>query len=91
MIEVSTDQLKQAVKSQHVGTATFVPSVPVCEQFRGEPALSGNVAIFDLKNSPSGASSAYAWDQDRPYAKKRYAAVLRLGNITGPMEAVRLL
>jgi hypothetical protein len=87
--EVSPDQLKLAVESQHGGTATFVQSVPVREMFRGQDAFSGNVAIFDLKDSPSGATRAYAWEQDRPDGKKRYAAVLHTGPITGPMEAVR--
>ena len=66
MSEISINQLKQAVESQHGGTATFVQSTPVREQFRGETAFSGNVAIFDLKDSPSGATRAYAWEQDRP-------------------------
>ena len=89
MTKVSADQLKQAVESQHGGTATFVQSTPVREQFRGETAFSGNVAIFDLKDSPSGATRAYAWEQDQPNGKKRYAAVLHTGPITGPVEAVR--
>ena|ERR1700685_3052701 len=89
MSEVSTDQLKRAVESQHGGTATFVQSTPVREQFLGQTAFSGNVAIFDLKDSPSGATRAYAWQQDRPDGRKRYAAVLHLGGITGPVEAVR--
>lgn len=89
MPEVSSDQLKQAVESQHGGKATFIQSVPVREQFRGDIAFTGNVAIFHLDNSPSGATRAYAWEQDRPDGKKRYAAVLHLGGITGPREAVR--
>jgi hypothetical protein len=89
MTEVPAYQLRQAVESQHGGTATFVQSTPVTEQFQGQTAFSGNVAIFDLKNSPSGATRAYAWAQDRPDGKVRYAAVLRLGGITGPVEAVR--
>ena len=89
MTEVAPSELKKAVESQHGGTATFVQSTPVREQFRGETAFSGNVAIFDLKDSPSGATRAYAWEQDRPDGKKRYTAVLHLGGITGPVEAVR--
>ena len=89
MTEVLPDELKQAVESQHGGAATFVQSTPVREQFWGETAFSGNVAIFDLKDSPSGATRAYAWEQDRPDGKKRYATVLHLGGITGPVEAVK--
>ena len=89
MPEASHIELKHAVESQHGGTATFVQSTPVREQFRGDLAFTGNVAIFDLKDSPSGATRAYAWEQDRPDGRKRYAAVLHLGGITGPIEAVR--
>src|ERR1700678_519215 len=89
MTEVAVSELQQAVESQHDGAATYVQSVPVLDRFMGQIAFSGNVAIFDLKDSPSGATRAYAWQQDRPDGRKRYAAVLHLGGITGPVEAVR--
>ena len=89
MSEASIIQLKQTVESQHGGTATFVQSVPVREKLRGRAAFSGTVAIFDLKNSPSGATRAFAWEQDRPDGSKRYVAILQMDGITGPVDAVR--
>jgi len=86
--EVSPDQLKRAVEAQHGGTATLVQSVPVRETFEGKTAWQGAVAIFDLEGHPK-ATRAYAWAQDRPDGKQRYVAVLHMGPITGPVEAVR--
>lgn len=61
MSEVSPDQLKQAVESQHGGTATFVQAVPVHEVHEGQTVWDGVVHVFDLKGSDSGAFRAYAW------------------------------
>jgi len=58
MSEVSPGQLKQAVESQHGGKAYFVQSVPVHEEHNGETTWDGAVAVFDLWDSPSGASRA---------------------------------
>ena len=89
MSEVSPDQLKQAVESQHGGTATFAQSVPVHEKFEGQPVWDGVVHVFDLADSSSGATRAYAWSYERPDGKRRFFAVLHMGPITGPREAVR--
>jgi hypothetical protein len=91
MSETSTDQLKQAVEFQYGGTATFVQAVPVNESFRDQPVWHGVVHIFDLKDSTSGATRAYAWSHmiDDNSAKRRFYAVLHMGPITGPVEAVR--
>ena len=88
MIEVPTDQLKQAVESQHGGTATFVQSVLVHESFMGQTVWDGTVTVFDLKGSPSGAFRAYAWSYERPDGKRRFFAVLHSPQIVGPREAV---
>jgi len=48
MTDVSPDQLKQAVESQHGGTATLVQSVPVRETFRGDTVWDGIVHVFKL-------------------------------------------
>ena len=37
MSEVSTAELKHAVKAQHGGTATLVQLVPVAERYDGKP------------------------------------------------------
>lgn len=89
MTEVSPDQLKQAIKSQHGGTAYFVQSVPVHEEQGGETVWDGAVVVFDLWDSPSGATRAYAWSYELPDGKRRFFAVLHRHPITGPVEAVR--
>ena len=89
MTEASTSSLKEAVESQHGGTATLVQSVPIHEEHNGETAWDGTVHVFDLRDSPSGATRAYAWSYERPDGKRRFFAVLHVGPITGPREAVR--
>jgi hypothetical protein len=89
MQEVSADQLKRAVESQHGGSATFVQSVPVHEEFRGKTVWNGAVQVYDLADSPSGATRAYAWSYSLPDGKRRIFAVLHAGPVTGTREAVR--
>jgi hypothetical protein len=89
LTEVSPDQLKQAVESQHGGTATFVQSVPIHEEHAGQVVWDGTVAVFDLKHSPTGAFRAYAWSYEREDGKRRFMAVLHAGPVTSPREAVR--
>ena len=54
----------------------------------GETAWDGTVAVFDLTGHPD-AKRAYAWSYERPDGKRRFFAVLHVGGITGPREAVR--
>lgn len=89
MSEVDSSELKRAVESQHGGTASFVQFVPIQEVFDGKVVWDGTVAVFDLKDSPSGAARAYAWSYERPDGKRRFFAVLHMGPIVGPREAVR--
>jgi hypothetical protein len=89
MSDVDPKELKQAVESQHGGTASFVQVVPIHEEHEGKTVWDGIVSVFDLKDSPSGATQAYAWSYDRPGGKRRFFAVLHMGPITGPREAVR--
>lgn len=89
MPEVSASELQHAVESQHGGKATLVQSVPVHEEWKGQTVWDGTVSVFDLADSPSGATRAYAWSYERPDGKRRFFAVLHTGPITGPREAVR--
>ncbi|HEY1709245.1 MAG TPA: hypothetical protein VGG10_13330 [Rhizomicrobium sp.] len=90
MTEVAPSELKQAVESQHGGIATHVQSVPVHESFRGQTVWNGAVQVFDLKDSPSGATRAYAWSsQVEGSTKRRFYAVLHVPPINGPRDAVR--
>jgi hypothetical protein len=81
--------LKQAVESRHGGTATHARSVPVHESSRGREVWNGAVQVFDLVDSPSGATQAYAWSCGLPNGERRVFAVLQAGSVTGPREAVR--
>jgi hypothetical protein len=58
MTEAFADELKQAVETQHGGTATFVQAVPVHETHNGETVWDGVVHVFELKHSTSGAFRA---------------------------------
>jgi len=88
MSDASVDRLKQAVESQHGGTATFVQAVPVHETHNGETVWDGVVHIFDLRNHPDGAWRAYAWLDERDAGKHRFFAVLHTPQIDGPRKAV---
>ena len=89
MIDVDPDQLKQAVESQHGGTATLAQSVPVREAFDGKPVWEGVVHVFNLEGHPS-ATMAYAWSSPIDGSdRRRFFAVLHLGGIRSPLDAVR--
>jgi len=88
MSEVSTSELKKAVKSQHGGTAHYVQSVPVKETHGAEPVWDGVVAVFDLTDHPL-AKRAYAWSYELEDGKRRFFAVLHVPPIDPPVKAVR--
>jgi hypothetical protein len=56
MIEVDARQLKEAIESQHGGTATLAQSVPVRETFKGQLVWEGVVHVFE----PERPSKGYA-------------------------------
>ncbi len=83
------EKLKQAVENQHGGTATPTGSVPVKETYGGQTVWEGTVHVFDLNDHPN-ATIAYAWSSPIDgSSKRRYFAVLHLGGIRSPQEAVR--
>lgn len=88
MSEATAHAVKQAVEAQHGGTATLVQSVPVDERHDGNPVWQGVVHVFDLAGHPK-ASRAYAWSSERDDGKRRFYAVLHMGPVTSPAEAVR--
>jgi|SRR6266850_2032929 hypothetical protein len=88
-MEVNVDQLKQAVERQHGGTATLVDTLPVKEIFEGRTVWQGVVHIFDLQGHPK-AIRAYAWSSPvEGSSERRFYAVLHLGGIRSPVDAVR--
>src|ERR1700730_3781170 len=84
-----TTQLIRAIESQHGGTATLAQSVPVRETFEGQPVWEGVVHVFDLEGHPK-ATRAYAWSSPiEGSTKRRFFAVLHMGPIKSPVDAVR--
>ena len=89
MTDSDMEQLAQAVESQHGGMATFVQTVPIKERHGGNPVWQGVVHVFDLAGNPK-ATRAYAWSSPIEGSdKRRFFAVLHMGGITGPVDAVR--
>ena len=88
MIEVSANELKKAVESQHGGTATFAQAVPVHETHEGKTVWDGVVHVFDLAGQPT-AKRAYAWSYERDDGRRRFFAVLHVPPIISPRDAVR--
>lgn len=88
-MDVSADQLQQAVESQHGGKAALVDVLPVKEVFQGQTVWDGLVHVFDLEGHPK-ATRAYAWSSPMEGSdKRRFYAVLHLGGIRSPVDAVR--
>lgn len=85
----STNELKHVIESQHGGKAAFAQSVPVRETFEGKPVWEGVVHVFDLADNPK-ATRAYAWSSPIEGSdKRRFFAVLHMGGIKSPQDAVR--
>jgi hypothetical protein len=89
MVERDDRQLKDVVQVQHGGNATLAQSVPVRETFEGKPVWEGVVHVFDLDGHPT-ATRAYAWSSPiEGSTKRRFFAVLHMGSIKSPQDAVR--
>jgi len=81
--------LRNAVEKMHGGTATLSQSVPVHEMFEGKTVWEGTVHVFDLAGHPK-ATRAYAWSSPIEGSdKRRFFAVLQMGAIKSPTDAVR--
>lgn len=89
-MEVSADQLQQAVESQHGGKAVLVFVEPVKEVWQGKTVWGGHGARV-RPGGPSQGTRAYAWSHLVGDAgeRRRFFAVLHLGGIRSPLDAVR--
>jgi hypothetical protein len=88
-MDVSVDQLRQAVEGQHGGRAVFVAAEPVKETFNGKTVWEGVVHVFDLQGNAK-ATRAYAWSSPLEGSdRRRFYAVLHLGGIRSTLDAVR--
>ena len=90
MTEVTVEQLKRVIESQHGGTATFAQSLRLYPANAKRVDWDGIVHVFDLKDHPK-AKRAYAWSASilGSAGGSRFFAVLHMGRITGPVEAVK--
>ncbi|TPN13066.1 hypothetical protein FKO01_41265 [Mesorhizobium sp. B2-3-3] len=88
MVE-NLEQLKLAISKQHGGKPEYRQSVPVDERHNGKPVWQGVVHVFDLADHPK-ATRAFAWSSPiEGSSKRRFFAVLQLGAIKTPADAVR--
>lgn len=81
--------LQDAIRHMHGCGSTWVESVAVREEFRGEVVWDGHVQVFDLDGHPT-ASRAYAWSHavgDGP--RRRFVAVLHQATCNSPEMAVK--
>ena len=83
------DEIRRALEFQHGCKASLAQSVPVREIFDGKPVSEGVVDEFDLAGHPK-ATRAYAWSSPiEGSTKRRFFAVLHMGGISSPQDAVR--
>ena len=90
MTEGANADLKKALEVQHGGNAVFAHIVPVKEVHDGATVWEGVVHVFDLEGHPK-ATRAYAWSSpiEGSENKRRFFAVLQMGAIKSPADAVR--
>lgn len=82
------EALRDAIRRLHGCEATWVDSVPVLENFKGEPAWEGVVEVFDLHEHPK-ADRCYAWSTTLQNGKDRVVTVLHVPPVDSPQAAVR--
>jgi hypothetical protein len=89
MIEVSADQLRDAVESMHGCPAQLTEAVAVSETFKGQPVWEGVVHVFNLQGHRS-ADRCYAWSSPIENTdRRRFYAVLGVPPINSAADAVR--
>ena len=88
-LEEPEDEMRRAVESLYRCRATLVQSLPVRDKLRGKIAWEGVVHVFDIEGHPE-AKRAYAWSSPIEGSdKRRIVAVLQLGLIKAPIDALR--
>lgn len=80
--------LRRAIRDLHGCDARWVESVPVMETFEGHTVWEGVVEVFGLIGHPT-AKRAYAWAHQTDAGTRRYVAVLHLGPVDSPQQAVQ--
>jgi hypothetical protein len=88
-MEVPEQDLRHAVERQHHCHATLAYVEPVSEEYGGEAVWEGQVHVFDVTGHPK-AKQAFAWSSPIDGStKRRFFAVLQMGPIQTPVDAVR--
>ena len=89
MTEVSTEQLKKAIRNLHGCDSTWTGAGRVKETFEGETVWEGLVQVFSLIDHPK-AKRCYAWSHAiDDSTERRFVAVLHQEPVTSPAAAVR--
>jgi hypothetical protein len=89
MMEVTADQLRNALEGQHGVKAQPREIVHVCEEFEGRTVWQGVVHVFNIEGHPT-ATRAYAWSSPiEGSTKRRFYAVLHVPPVNSPADAVR--
>src|ERR1700722_10961192 len=89
ILSPETPDLLKAVEAQHSCRAMLAQTAPVRETFQGQTVWEGTVHIFDIEGHPK-ATRAYAWSSAIDGSdKRRVYAVLGIGAIKTPLDAVR--
>ena len=90
MIEVSADELKQAVEHLHACRATFRDVEPVIEKFQGQTVWEGIVHTFDIEGN-ADANACFAWSSPIEGSERRkFYGVLQVAPIATAADAVRV-
>jgi hypothetical protein len=89
MIEVTSDELRDAIERMHGCPARLIEAVPVSEAFQGRPVWDGEVHVFALQGHRS-ADRCYAWSSPIEGSdKRRFYAVLHMPPVNSAADAVR--
>ena len=89
MIEVSADQLRDAVEGMHGCPAQLTEAVAVSETFKSQPVWEGVVHVFSLQGHRS-ADRCYAWSSPVEGSdRRRVYAVLGVPPVDSAADAVR--
>ncbi len=89
MEELDIQEMQRSVAAIHCCCVFLAQTVPVHETFQGQVVWDGIVHVFDLEGHPN-ATRAYAWSSPIEGSdKRRFFAVLHLGGIRSPVDAVR--
>ncbi len=88
MTDITTDQLKKSVETQHNCAATFRNILPVREVFKGQVVWDGVVHVFDV-NHPD-TNTCYAWSSPiEDSDNRKFYAALGVPPVNSAKDAVR--